>query len=174
MPRRFVTVEDLARLEGRELVVDADTLVTPQAMEAAQAAGIMIRSQSGAAIEEYVEPAPDRGPDAETAAYQLPHHPEPAEFEEPDGPTGVVVTVVGKNRPGVLAEITGALASRDVNVDNISQRRIEHYFHLVLTVTLPASLAFGDLKRDLQCMGGEEDYVVRVMHERVFRFMHRI
>jgi ACT domain-containing protein len=170
MPRRFVTVEDLSRLQGRELVVDADTLVTPQALEAAEAAGIVIKSGSGT----YVEPPPDRGPDAETAAYHLPHHPEPEEFEDPSQPTGVVVTVIGKNRAGVLAEITGALAARNVNVENISQRRIDTYFHLVLTVTLPPEAAFGDLKRDRQCMGSEDDYVVRVMHERVFRFMHRI
>ena len=33
---------------------------------------------------------------------------------------------------------------------------------------------FGAVKRHMECLGGPEDYVVRVMHERLFRFMHRI
>jgi len=170
MARRFVTVEDVRRVSGRELLVDEDTIVTPQALEVAQAAGIAIRTRSGP----YQEPAPDRGPDAARAASSLPAMPEPAGWDEEAHPTGVVVTAVGKNRPGVLAEITATLGHYEANVENISQRMIDTFFHLVLTVTLPATCSFGDLKRELQCLGGEDDYVVRVMHERVFRFMHRI
>ncbi len=170
MARRFVTVEDIRRVQGKELLVDESTIVTPQALEAAQAAGIAIHTQSGA----WREPAPDRGPDAPRAAMTMPAMPEPAGWEEGANPTGIVVTAVGKNRPGVLAEITATLGRYEANVENISQRMLDQFFHLVLTVTLPPGCSFGELKRELQCLGGEDDYVVRVMHERVFRYMHRI
>jgi ACT domain-containing protein len=174
MPRRFLTVEDLRRLcEGggaREIVVDEQTIVTPQAMEEAQRIGVAIRSGAGG---QYVEPAPDRGPDAEVAQRALPHLPEPVDESLGVG-HGVVVTAVGKNRPGVLAEITSTLAKMDANVLDISQKMIEGYFHMVLTVELPPGVSFGEVKRCLECLGGPDDYVVRVMHERVFRFMHRI
>ena len=168
MARRFITVEDVRRVRGKEIVVDADTLVTPQALEVANAAGIAIRTATGA----YQEPPPDRGPDAERASRSLPHVPEPQEAQHAG--TGVVVTALGKNRPGVLAEITGALGALGASVENISQKTVEQYFHLVLTVELGPDAAFGDLKQALECLGGEDDYVVRVMHERVFRFMHRV
>ena len=171
MPRRFITVEDVRRAGGAELSVDPDTVVTPQALEAAAAAGITIRSASGGA---YVPPAPDRGPDAARASQHLPHLPEPASSTSMDGATGVVVTAVGRNRPGILAEITQALGERGASVADISQRTVDAYFHLVLTVELQAGAGFDDLKNHMQCLGGEDDYVVRVMHERVFRFMHRI
>jgi predicted amino acid-binding ACT domain protein len=51
---------------------------------------------------------------------------------------------------------------------------IEGYFHMVLTVELSPGAVFGDVKQELECLGGPDDYIVRVMHERVFRFMHRI
>jgi ACT domain-containing protein len=165
-PRRFLTAEDLSRLNAREVVVDADTIVTPQALELARAQGIAIKHGSA----EYVEPAPDRGPDAERAARTLPHLPEP----EPDIGPGIVVTAVGKNRPGVLAEITNALAEAGGNVLDISQKMVAGYFHLVVTVELPPGAQFASIKQCLECLGGQDDYVVRVMHERVFRFMHRI
>ncbi len=168
MPRRFLTVEDVHRARGREIVVDEATVVTPQALRAAQEAGVAIRTPAGP----WREPPPDRGPDAARAAYALPHLPEPR--EDALAATGVVVTVVGKNRRGVLAELTAALAEAGANVHDISQRLIEGYFHLILTVELPPGEDFGALKSRLECMGGPDDYVVRVVHERVFRFMHRV
>lgn len=170
MPRRFLTVEDLRRLQasGREVVIDADTLLTPHAEAFAAEQGLTLRTQSGAA---YVEPAPDRGPDAERAKSSLPNLPEPID-DEPR--TSVVVTAVGKNRPGVLAEITTALAQSEASVHDISQRMIEGYFHMVLTVELTGGANFAQMKQCMECLGGPDDYIVRVMHERVFRFMHRV
>jgi ACT domain-containing protein len=170
VPRRFLTVEDLRRIkaEGREVVLDADTLLTPHASEFAAAQGLALRTATGTS---YVEPAPDRGPDAERAQRTLPHLPEP---EDDDPKTSVVITAVGKNRPGVLAEITTALAQSQASVHDISQRMIEGYFHMVLTVELTNGASFAAMKQCMECLGGPDDYVVRVMHERVFRFMHRI
>ena len=163
MGRRFLTAVDVHRAEGPEILVDVSTVVTPQAQEAARKAGIQLRTADG----EWVEPVPDRGPDAAEAK----------DLPEPEGSTGpgttVVVTVVGRNRPGGLAEITGAIGDAGANIDNISQKMIDTFFHLVLTTTLGAE-PFSDLKARLECLGGEDDYVVRVMHERVFSFMHRV
>jgi ACT domain-containing protein len=173
MARRFLTVEDLHRLCAKagtsEISVEEGTIVTPQALEEATRLGVAIQSGGGG----YKEPVPDRGPDAEVAQRTLPHLPEPADESLGQG-TGVVVTAVGRNRPGVLAEITGALAEIQANVLDISQKMIEGYFHMVVTVELPPGASFGDVKTKLECLGGPDDYVVRVMHERVFRFMHRI
>jgi len=166
--RRFLTAEDVRRATSNEIVVDEGTVVTPQALEVAQSAGIEIRTAAGA----YTEPEPDRGPDAVLAQRSLPHLPEPE--DEPRGGVGLVVTVVGVNRPGVLAEVTATLAERGANVDNVSQRMIDAYFHLVLTAHLPDTTGFEELKSSLECLGGEGDFVVRVMHERVFRYMHRV
>ncbi len=168
MARRFLTAEDVRRAQGAEIVVDETTVVTPQALEVAQSSGITIRTPGGT----YAEPVPDRGPDAQHAARTIPHLPEPP--MDSSAPTGFVVTAVGKNRPGVLAEVTAALGQGGASIRDISQRMIEDYFHLILTVETPAGVPFGELKNRLQCLGGEDDYVVRVMHERVFRFMHRI
>ena len=170
MARRYLTADDVRRLAtpGGQIVVDAETLATPHALAAAEQMGVRIVTGTGGA---YAEPTPDRGPDAELARRSLPNLPEP---EDDDPATSVVITAVGKNRPGVLAEITAALATAGGSVHDLSQKMIEGYFHMVLTVELPPGTRFGGLKQCLECLGGPDDYVVRVMHERVFRFMHRI
>lgn len=171
MSRRFLTAEDVRRAGAREILVDRETVVTPQAIEAAAAAGVSIRTADG----EWKEPTPDRGPDAADAVHHLPHMPEPVDTSL--GGTGrptMIVTAVGRNRPGVLAEITAAIARAGGGIQDVSQKMVESYFHMVLVVELPSEAEFHPLKTTLECMGGESDYVVRVMHERVFRFMHRI
>ena len=172
MARRFLTSEDLRRLAagGKEVIVDEETIVTAAAQELARAHGILIVTGRGSA---WKEPMPDRGPDAERAQRTLPHLPEP-QGDPDEVVTGVVVTAVGRNRPGILAEITTAIAATQGSVHDISQKMVEGYFHMVVTVELPPGTMFGAVKRHMECLGGPEDYVVRVMHERVFRFMHRI
>lgn len=167
MPRRFLTVEDLVRNPAREIRIDDDTLVTPQAQEWARQNGISIVNGPAG----YSEPKPDRGPDAARAAQSLPHMPEPV--DDTVG-SGLVVTAAGKNRPGVLAEVTGAIGDLGGNILDVSQKMVEGYFHMVLMVELQPGANFGAIKQTLECLGGPDDFVVRVMHERVFRFMHRI
>jgi ACT domain-containing protein len=166
--RRFLTAEDVRRAGGPEIVVDETTVVTPQALEAAASAGIVVRTVSGP----WSEPAPDRGPDAERAAAVLPHLPEPQ--DNPSLASCAIVTAVGHNRPGVLAELTAVIAAKGANVHDVSQKVIDDYFHMILTVELGSPAGFDDFKTTLECMGSPDDYAVRVMNERVFRFMHRV
>ena len=168
MSRRFLTAEDVYRESASEIVVDETTVVTPQALEAAETSGIRIRTESG----EWTEPQPDRGPDAERAVASLPHLPEPE--ENPSLATGAIVTAVGLNRSGVLAELTAAIAGMGANVHDVSQKVIEGYFHMILTVELAGGVSFDEFKTTLECMGNPDDFAVRVMNERVFRFMHRV
>ena len=84
------------------------------------------------------------------------------------------MTAVGRNRPGVLAELTRVLSEADASIGDISQRMIEGFFHMVLVVNIAPGCEFGELKQSLECLGGKDDYAVNVMHERAFRFMHRV
>lgn len=167
MPRRFLTAEDVLRANAGEILVDESTVVTPQAQEAAAARGIVIRTGSGS----WKEPAPDRGPDAELAPKRLPALPEP--HDDPRLESAAIVTAVGKNRPGVLAAITAKIAEQHGNVNDVSQKVIEGYFHMILTVEL-APGGFEAFKAALECMGSPDDLAVRVMNERIFRYMHRV
>ncbi len=168
MPRRFLTAEDVRHAGGPEILVDDSTVVTPQALEAAHAAGIAIRTASGA----YQEPPPDRGPDAERTRATLPHLPEPE--EDPALASAAIVTAVGRNHPGVLAAITAAIAQHGGDVHDVSQRVVEGFFHMILTVELPSGSSFEAFKTALECLSRPEDFAVRVMNERIFRFMHRV
>jgi len=167
VPRRFLTAEDVRRAGSGPLEVSPETVVTPHARQTAEELGVRLVTGSG----DWVPAAPDRGPDADGERATLPHLPEPEGDEEAGS---VIVTAVGRNRPGVLAEITAVLSESGASIADVSQRMIEGFFHMVLVVNLMPDRDFADLKEKLECLGGTADYAVNVMHERAFRFMHRV
>jgi len=87
----------------------------------------------------------------------------------------VIVTVVGKNRPGVLAEVTSAIAALQGNVMDINQKMLEDYFNLIMIVDLAnAKVSFEEFQKSLEALGAGKGYQIHVQHEKVFRYMHRV
>jgi len=87
----------------------------------------------------------------------------------------VIVTVVGLNRPGVLAEVTGKIARFHGNIMDIGQMMVQNYFHLFMIVEIdPRRLAFKTFKEGIEKLGEEKGYKVSVQHSKVFLYMHRI
>jgi ACT domain-containing protein len=87
----------------------------------------------------------------------------------------VIVTVVGKNRPGVLAEVTSAIARFNGNIMDINQKMLEDYFNLIMIVDLAgAKGGLGDFQKSLDALGVAKGYEIHVQHEKVFRYMHRV
>ena len=87
----------------------------------------------------------------------------------------VIVTVVGKNRPGVLSEVTTAIANLNGNIMDISQKMLEDYFNLIMIVDISAAnVPFDQFQKKLEALGAEKAYSIHVQHEKVFRYMHRV
>jgi ACT domain-containing protein len=87
----------------------------------------------------------------------------------------VIVTVVGKNRPGVLADVTSAIAAMNGNVMDINQKTLEDYFNLIMIVDLAgAKVTFEEFQKALEALGAGKGYQIHVQHEKVFRYMHRV
>jgi ACT domain-containing protein len=87
----------------------------------------------------------------------------------------VIVTVVGKNRAGVLSEVTTAIAELKGNIMDISQKMIKDYFNLIMIVNISKIKAdFAAFKRELEKLGKRKGYKLNVQHEKVFHYMHRI
>ena len=87
----------------------------------------------------------------------------------------VIVTVVGKNRPGVLAEVTTAIANLNGNIMDISQKMLEDYFNLIMLVDLAgAKVPFDQFQKSIEALGADKGYSIHVQHEKVFRYMHRV
>ena len=86
-----------------------------------------------------------------------------------------IVTVIGKDRVGIIAEVCALLAKNDVNVLDISQTILKGYFSMVMMVdTAACKMAFAELAKLLQEEGEHTGLSVRIQREDIFEAMHRI
>ena len=87
----------------------------------------------------------------------------------------VVVTVVGTDKVGIVAKISGLLAKHNVNIVDISQTLMGDLFTMIMLVDLArADLSLDVLSKRLEALSKRIGVQIIVQHERIFRFMHRI
>jgi ACT domain-containing protein len=89
--------------------------------------------------------------------------------------TRAVITVVGVDRVGIIARITGKLADHGVNILDISQTIMGNLFTMSMIVDLSeAERPFVEVRDELVAMGREMGMEIHAQREDVFRYMHRI
>lgn len=86
-----------------------------------------------------------------------------------------VVTVVGKDKTGIIAKVSTFLAERGVNILDISQTILEDYFAMIMLVDLSQSKVELSLLSD-ECLklGKSINMSIHVQHEEIFNAMHKI
>lgn len=86
-----------------------------------------------------------------------------------------VITVIGSDRIGIIASITGVLAKADVNILDISQTIMQSIFSMIMLVDLSnMSCEFTELSDLLKQTGEELGVEIRFQREEIFTSMHRI
>lgn len=86
-----------------------------------------------------------------------------------------VITVVGKDRTGIIAKISDTLYGHDVNIIDISQNVMDDMFAMVMLVNIDRCTVDFTTLADLLDKDGEElGMKIHTMHEDIFNAMHRI
>ena len=86
-----------------------------------------------------------------------------------------IVTVIGKDRVGIIADVTALLAQYGVNVLDISQTVLQEYFTMIMLVdAAQCTVPFADLARALDEAGTQRSLQIRAQREDIFNAMHRI
>ena len=80
----------------------------------------------------------------------------------------LVVTVVGKDRVGIIAMVTKILADNNVNILSINQNIMDGFFNMLLIAEISES------KMSLTDEGEKINVEIKAQHEDIFNVMHRI
>ena len=87
----------------------------------------------------------------------------------------IVITVLGKNRPGIVAGVTRVLGEANVDIRDITQSIIEDIFTMtMLADTAESKLDFAELQKALAEAGELSGVNVSIQREDVFNFMYRL
>ena len=86
-----------------------------------------------------------------------------------------VITVVGHDKIGIIAEVSRVLAENNVNILDISQTIMQDMFTMIMLVnTEKSGASFKTLSETLEELGDKLGLSIRIQHEDLFQSMHRI
>lgn len=85
-----------------------------------------------------------------------------------------IVTVLGSDRSGIVAAVTGVLAGHEVNILDISQTILQGIFTMTMLVELGESVEFSELKGKLDDLSESLGVQITLQREDVFRYMYRL
>ncbi len=86
-----------------------------------------------------------------------------------------VVTVVGKDKTGIIAKVSAFLAEKGVNILDISQTILQDYFAMIMLVDLSgAKKELSALATECAEMGKNIGMSIHLQHEEIFNAMHRV
>ncbi len=86
-----------------------------------------------------------------------------------------VVSVIGKDRTGIIAAVSGKLNELDINIEDISQTIMQEYFVMIMLVdAAKAKISLDGLEGALRTAVGGLGVTVHVQHEDLFNAMQRV
>lgn len=85
-----------------------------------------------------------------------------------------VITVVGKDRPGILAYVAGKCASKNINIVDVTQKVLQDLFTMIMIVEIPDGGSIAEIASSFEEEGKTEGLQIRVMQEDIFDAMHAI
>ncbi len=87
----------------------------------------------------------------------------------------VVLTIVGKDKVGIIAKVANALADMNINIININQNIMQGFFNMVLIADMEdASVPLVEARDRMAALGREIGVEIRLQSEEIFTAMHRI
>lgn len=87
----------------------------------------------------------------------------------------LVITVIGKDRVGIIATVSRVLAENQVNIISINQNIMNGFFNMVLIAEMTdKNIKLQDLQKLLKEKGAELKVDIKAQHEDIFNAMHTI
>ena len=86
-----------------------------------------------------------------------------------------IVTVLGADKPGIIAEISGCLYRYNINILDITQTILSGYFTMVMMVDLSGmTCGFHEITGALNALGEKLGLEIRMQRSEIFDAMHRL
>lgn len=85
-----------------------------------------------------------------------------------------VITVLGKDRTGIIAAVSNLLYQNGVNILDITQTILSDMFTMIMLVEIGQDSEYNVVREALLDLGQEMSLEIRVQRSDIFDTMHRI
>lgn len=84
-----------------------------------------------------------------------------------------VVTVVGKDKVGIIARVSGVLCENEINILDISQTIMQDMFTMIMLVDMGGKM-ISEMSEKLDALARDVGLSIHIQSEELFSSMHRI
>lgn len=86
-----------------------------------------------------------------------------------------IVSVIGKDKKGIIARVSGELFDMNINIEDISQTILQDYFTMIMAVDMKdCALSFEEVASRLAELGKKTGVEIRIQSQKIFDAMHKI
>ena len=85
-----------------------------------------------------------------------------------------IITVVGKDKTGIVAGVSSKIAELGLNIDDISQTVLDEFFTMMAVVSSDDKQDFTSLRSQLEAFGQELHVKINIQSAAIFDAMHNL
>ncbi|MGT2925305.1 ACT domain-containing protein [Streptococcus caviae] len=85
-----------------------------------------------------------------------------------------IITVVGKDRTGIVAGVATKIAELGLNIDDITQTVLEGYFTMMAVVSADEKKDFAQLRKEFETFGDTLNVKINIQSSAIFDAMHNL
>ena len=86
-----------------------------------------------------------------------------------------IITVIGKDKAGIIAKVSSVLAENKINIEDINQTIVQGNFTMFMLVDFSnAKISLKELHNLMVKVGEEIGVSIHVQHQDIFDVMHNV
>ncbi|EOH99303.1 hypothetical protein UAW_00453 [Enterococcus haemoperoxidus ATCC BAA-382] len=86
-----------------------------------------------------------------------------------------VLTVIGKDKVGIIAGVSQKLAELDMNIIDVSQTIMDSYFTMMMVLEISKEKNdFEAIRSELNTLGEKLNVTISIQNEEIFNVMHKL
>ncbi|MDH6365477.1 ACT domain-containing protein [Enterococcus sp. PF1-24] len=86
-----------------------------------------------------------------------------------------ILTVIGRDKVGIIAGVSTKLAELNINIIDVSQTIMEDYFTMMMMLSFnKQEVDFDNIRKELNALGETLGVKINVQNEEIFNTMHKL
>lgn len=85
-----------------------------------------------------------------------------------------ILTVIGKDKVGIIAKVSQKLADLDINIVDVTQTILEEYFTMMMVLETKETIEFSLIRRELDEVAKALGVDIRIQNAEIFDAMHKL
>ncbi|EOH99017.1 UPF0237 protein [Enterococcus moraviensis ATCC BAA-383] len=86
-----------------------------------------------------------------------------------------VLTVIGKDKVGIIAGVSQKLAELNMNILDVSQTIMDSYFTMMMVLEISKDKNdFEEIRAELNALGEKLGVTISIQNEEIFNVMHKL